>query len=389
MESFTRLDTGALLAFDLILGLAMAVILLVTRLGLGSAARRVDLWLGGSMLLLVARVVEQARGVPAHPSQDVVIPLILAGLYCQADAMRALGKRRGRLRQTVLAGLGVAAVSVLVRSIFDDRVLPVLFAGTSLLLVRNAVILSRRFWGGRLLAVAALALLTFNVVHLASGASSLPLIFRRGLILEMIWALFSTAGFLQCLYQDIRDRLAAAAVTDALTGTLNRAGLMPLLHHGLEQARRGGGLSVALCDLDHFKAINDTHGHPTGDKVLQRFASLARGCLRSGDMIGRWGGEEFLLVLPRATLDEAAAVTRRVQEAIAASEAAPAFTFSAGVASASEGRVRYDLEQLLAQADRRLYLAKRSRDAVVWQDDSERREPPAADPEPRLVTAPR
>ncbi len=103
--------------------------------------------------------------------------------------------------------------------------------------------------------------------------------------------------------------------------------------------------------------------------MLQRFASTVRGCLRAGDLIGRWGGEEFLLVLPRATLAEATEVVRRVQATIAGCESPPSFTFSAGIACAGEGRVRYDLEQLLAVADQRLYIAKRTRDAVVSRDD--------------------
>ena len=187
-------------------------------------------------------------------------------------------------------------------------------------------------------------------------------------MLEMVWALFSTAGFLQCLYQDIRDRLAAAAVTDALTGALNRTGLMPMLRRDIEQAKRGIPLSIVLCDLDHFKSINDTHGHPVGDQVLQRFSTIAKTCLRSSDLLGRWGGEEFLLVLPKSSVEEASAVADRVRQAIAASESNPKFTFSAGIACADESRVHYDLEELLSVADQRLYVAKRTRNTVVSTD---------------------
>ncbi|ARN19612.1 GGDEF domain-containing protein [Piscinibacter gummiphilus] len=373
MEWFNHLDPDALLAFNLILGISMSVILVVTRLGLGNAAGRVDVWLVGSFLLLAARLAVPL-GQLLLPvawevdTSEIVFPLVLAGLYWQAEGMRVLHRGPTRLRRIVIVSLTLAVVAGLVQSRIDERVLPALLCAVNLLLIRNAVLLGRHFWGGRLLAVAASILLTFNVLMVTAAGHSPEEIGRRALLLEMVWALFSTAGFLQCLYQDIRDRLAAAAVTDALTGAMNRTGLMPMLRRDIELARRDGDLSVVLCDLDHFKSINDTLGHPTGDKVLQRFVAKAKGCLRASDLLGRWGGEEFLVVLPKSTLAEAVSVAERVQQTIAECEAAPKFTFSAGIACASEARVRYNLEELLAVADERLYVAKRTRNTVVSTD---------------------
>jgi diguanylate cyclase (GGDEF)-like protein len=373
MEVLDHLNTQALLAFNLILGVAMSVILVVTRLGLGTGAGRVDVWLAGSLFLPVARLlvpVERELPEALHfGAAALVIPMIVAGMYWQAEGMRSLRQGSNRLAWLVGVSIVLAVAVGVAHARFGEAVLPAFFAAMNLLLVRNALMLGRRFWGGRLLAAAALLLLVFNVSSLL-GSYTHEQIVRRGLILQMIWALFSTAGFLQCLYQDIRDRLATTAVTDALTGALNRNGLMPMLRRDLEQAKRGSELSLILCDLDHFKAINDTYGHPTGDTVLQRFVSEAKSCLRSSDLLGRWGGEEFLLVLPKTTIEEAVAVTRRVQHAIAASEAGPQFTFSAGVACASEARVKYDLESLLAAADARLYVAKRTRNTTTWNDAS-------------------
>ncbi|HEX3138813.1 MAG TPA: GGDEF domain-containing protein [Rhizobacter sp.] len=374
MELFTHLDTQALLAFNLILGIAMSVIVVVTRLGLGTAASRVDVWLVGSLFLPVARLVgpiERALPIGLQiEASSLVFPLILAGLYWQAEGMRALQQGPIHIKRVALVSIVLAVLAGLVHARFGERVLPVLFAVANLLLVRNALLLGRHFWGGRLLAGTALVLFIFNAMAIAGSAHSPEQIARRGLILQIIWSLFSTAGFLQCLYQDIRDRLDAAVVTDALTGALNRTGLMPMLRRDIEQAKRGGDLALVLCDLDHFKAINDTHGHPTGDKVLERFVADARRCLRSTDLLARWGGEEFLLVLPKSTIDEAVVVTRRVQQAIAASEATPKCTFSAGVACVSEARVRYDLEALMAVADQRLYVAKRTRNTIIWDDEA-------------------
>ena len=374
MEVLHHLDTQALLAFNLILGIAMSVILVVTRLGLGNGAGRVDVWLAGSLFLPAARlVVPIERELPSSfqfGAAALVMPMIVAGMYWQAEGMRALRQGSNHIQRVVGVSLVLAVLVGVMHARFGERVLPGFFAVINLLLVRNALMLGRRFWGGRLLAAAALLLLAFNLSSLLGGLTHAQIV-RRGLLLQMVWALFSTAGFLQCLYQDIRDRLAAVAVTDALTGALNRNGLMPVLRRDVEQARRGGDLTLVLCDLDHFKSINDTFGHPVGDTVLQRFVSHAKRCLRSTDLIGRWGGEEFLLVLPRSTIEEALAITRRVQLAIAASETEPRFTFSAGVACASEARVGYDLEALLAIADERLYVAKRTRNTAAWRDAAE------------------
>lgn len=373
MEWFKQLDAQALLAFNLILSVAMTVILIVTRLGLGTAAGRVDMWLVGALLLLAARLaVPLQQGFAAEESaiqaSDFVFPIFLAGLYWQAEGMLGLLPRRRSVKRVIAISTALAVVGGIAQSRFDERLLPALFAAVNLLLVRNAVLLGRRFWGGRLLALTAAVLLTFNVVVATASDHSPEQIGRRALMLEMVWALFSTAGFLQCLYQDIRDRLAAAAVTDALTGALNRTGLMPMLRRDIEQAKRGIPLSIVLCDLDHFKSINDTHGHPVGDQVLQRFSTIAKTCLRSSDLLGRWGGEEFLLVLPKSSVEEASAVADRVRQAIAASESSPKFTFSAGIACAGEPRVHYDLEELLSVADQRLYVAKRTRNTVVSTD---------------------
>jgi diguanylate cyclase (GGDEF)-like protein len=371
MEVLSHIDTQALLAFNLILGIAMSVILVVTRLGLGNGAGRVDVWFAGSLFLPAARLLEPIeRELPGglqFGAAALVIPMIIAGMYWQAEGMRALRQGTSHIKRVVSVSLLLAVLVGAMHARFGERVLPGFFALVNLLLVRNALMLGRRFWGGRLLAAAALMLLAFNVSSLL-GTYTHAEIVRRGLLLQMTWALFSTAGFLQCLYQDIRDRLAAVAVTDALTGALNRNGLMPVLRRDIEHARRGGDLAVVLCDLDHFKSINDTHGHPVGDTVLQRFVSHARHCLRSTDLIGRWGGEEFLLVLPKSTLEEAVAVTHRVHQTIAASEAEPRFTFSAGIACVGEPRVQHDLEALLAIADERLYVAKRTRNTTTWRD---------------------
>lgn len=156
---------------------------------------------------------------------------------------------------------------------------------------------------------------------------------------------------------------AIAASTDPLTGLLNRRSL----EAKVAPLERGGSpYAVIALDLDHFKALNDTHGHLTGDNALRLFARVLRSTARDGDLLARLGGEEFAVVVPSATTAEAATLADRVrlELAHAVSEGTvPGFTVSAGVADTTDGD---NLETVAAIADARLYAAKQSgRDRVA------------------------
>ncbi len=164
-------------------------------------------------------------------------------------------------------------------------------------------------------------------------------------------------------------RLQGLASTDELTGLANRRALLAFLDQALEQARRGPGqVSVLMIDVDHFKRINDTRGHAVGDAVLRHLALVLAAGVREHDRLGRIGGEEFLVVLPGASLTAAQAVAERMRAAIAASPlagpGAPVdFTVSIGVAR-GDGAQKPD--ELLSRADAALYRAKDAgRNAVV------------------------
>jgi len=159
-----------------------------------------------------------------------------------------------------------------------------------------------------------------------------------------------------------RRQLAALANIDSLTGLPNRRHTAQLIEAALERAVRAGEpLTIALIDLDHFKAVNDRSGHAGGDQVLREFARLTRTTLRSTDTFGRWGGEEFLVAMPGTTLDVALAVVERVRTVALTIEvpgrgAAMQVSMSAGLA-VSEAQ-QHSLEALVARADIALYRAK-------------------------------
>jgi diguanylate cyclase (GGDEF)-like protein/PAS domain S-box-containing protein len=153
------------------------------------------------------------------------------------------------------------------------------------------------------------------------------------------------------------ERLARAALTDVLTGLINRRGFNEELAARLAS---GTGGCVALFDLDHFKRVNDTCGHPAGDEVLRRFAALARVSVRDQDLVARVGGEEFAIVLPEATIDQAKLVCDRLRCAVAderirIDDHVIAVTVSGGVARYRAGQ---SVEDVLRAADVALYRAK-------------------------------
>lgn len=154
------------------------------------------------------------------------------------------------------------------------------------------------------------------------------------------------------------------AITDSLTGLYNRRYLETHLTNMIEHyANRGKALSVIAIDVDFFKAINDTYGHDTGDRVLQELAARLRDNTRSVDLCCRVGGEEFILVLPNTNSDMARQIADRLRKAIAAksfavgAKQALPVTVSAGLATLNSGDD--NLERLLKRADMALYQAKR------------------------------
>jgi diguanylate cyclase (GGDEF)-like protein len=172
--------------------------------------------------------------------------------------------------------------------------------------------------------------------------------------------------------RDIEAQLRQVATTDSLTGVLNRAAFLSCSERELIRARHSGkALSILMLDADHFKTVNDRHGHAGGDAVLQYLAGACRAAMRAGDSIGRLGGEEFAIVLPGATLEMGEEVAERLRVRIASHAVwhggAPiALTVSVGVGAARGAD--QSIEQVMARADAALYAAKEAgRNRVVLE----------------------
>jgi len=160
------------------------------------------------------------------------------------------------------------------------------------------------------------------------------------------------------------------AVTDTLTGVWNRRQGAELLAADLSARRPGQALSLLMLDIDHFKTINDTFGHQAGDHVLIEVASRLRRSLRGNDMVARWGGEEFIVLLRDCTLPDSLRLAENIRAAIAQVPFGTLGSLTVSI-GAAEVRANEDLASWLGRADQALYRAKRAgRNEVVADADS-------------------
>ncbi|MBI4799913.1 MAG: diguanylate cyclase [Desulfarculus sp.] len=166
--------------------------------------------------------------------------------------------------------------------------------------------------------------------------------------------------------EESTKRLEQMSQTDHLTQVANRRHLFDRLSQELNLVRRNRqALSLAILDVDHFKKVNDTYGHLCGDQVLVQLAGMLKASLRAYDLVGRYGGEEFCLVLPNTNLEDAVALVERLRCQVAESEfqfgrLRLSITISAGVTCSQDQPPEVRADTLLSQADEALYRAKTS-----------------------------
>jgi diguanylate cyclase (GGDEF)-like protein len=179
------------------------------------------------------------------------------------------------------------------------------------------------------------------------------------LALANFMALLLTVAFLMLATRKLQKILEQRSTHDPLTGVLNRRGFLQCFNRvRARQQRRDAPLSLMAIDLDHFKSINDQHGHAQGDRVLVHVASVVMRTVRQSDVVARFGGEEFVVLLPETTLPHAQQLAQRIQSLLCDSPLPelPACTVSIGIAGQqARGET---LDSLLSRADDALYRAK-------------------------------
>ncbi|RTL50419.1 MAG: GGDEF domain-containing protein [Rhodocyclaceae bacterium] len=219
-------------------------------------------------------------------------------------------------------------------------------------------------------ALVACVLLFIRVLYLAEHRDSIPgllqpslfqsLTFSIGFVLRLVF----TVGFLLLIEVHRYDELTWLAARDSLTGVYNRRTFIELAEAELARsARYKLPVALLLIDLDHFKQINDTHGHQAGDLVLKQFPEVAERCMRSHDFLGRYGGEEFCVLAPDTDAEGAATLAERLRQGLAEHTLqlpdgrSVHVSASIGVAC-RRGDGNTSLDELLSAADSALYRAK-------------------------------
>jgi diguanylate cyclase (GGDEF)-like protein len=303
--------------------------------------------------------------VPGDPS-FAVAPAIVAALV--VAALVGIGPRLPRLVLGALGPLGVVLIAISLSAVKG--------AGDGAVLYVWPVLWSTFFFGrrGAVTIVACVAVAHAGTLLALPAASSYP-----GRWLDVVLPATVVAAvvlFLVRRYDEVLARLAAEARVDALTGLLNRRGFDERAALELTRARRERtSLALAAFDIDYFKRVNDERGHTVGDQVLVRIGSLLAQRSRDIDLAARFGGEEFVVLMPGADAGDAAAFAERVRASLPGDDRSelPTVRLSAGVDSAiAPGSV----DELLHGADSALYRAKRAgRDRTMIFDRAGRPEP--------------
>lgn len=380
------LDPRSFIVTTALLAALCAFIFFVLRRSFPRDIRGLAHWGGSCSIMTAAAFLFVSRDTaPLIFSSVLANLLVFAGLMTMYAALKRFagldGERRrdrfefGACRKYGIA-LAVMAVALvwltLVRDDYRARVLLMAGATMTLCFMCAQVVLgtqrrsfAERFTAGIFLFTAAVSFLRFGAAFFQPDyptplhdVSSIQYVY---LITFSISVVALSVGFLLMVNRTLQLRLEYSASHDSLTNAYTRGAFFALLEQEIRRAGRScRPLSLLMIDLDDFKAINDEYGHPVGDKVILDFVRRTQHVLRNNDSLGRYGGEEFGVILPDTPRDEAYAVANRIRAEFGRppSDALPTYTVSVGVTSAVDKADHVDA--LLGRADQALYLAKKS-----------------------------
>lgn len=367
------LDPRSIILMSGVMSLLMAGMLAVMRRGYPRSVRGLNLWAMSFVLAFVASLL-----IASHGKIPYIFTTVLGNCALLYSAtLSYLGSQRFYQQATthrkwaalvvicapVFAWFTVVYPSYLVRiELFSLVMICILVAHVRLLLRSIAV---NHF------ARVAAVVLSIQIVFLMIRMTTLALdnaaqgVFDTSMMQVIHLMVYAFAGLLITVSQVLMasERMRAefehVATHDQLTGALSRGAVIEACEQELERCQRHGRvLTLMMMDLDNFKSINDTHGHLVGDRVLMDFVKQVVGQLRRPDRLGRFGGEEFVLLLPETPMDEASRVAERIRETVQKNHVEPGCTVSIGVATAVTGKETMD--DLVARADAALYRAKKA-----------------------------
>lgn len=366
------LDLRSLIIMSGIMGLLLGGMMFFLRLSYPRSIRGLGLWAGAHAWIFMSAILFAGRGfLPDFLSIVVANLAVLTGVvFYHAGVEQFFGRRPAWARWIAILGLLAPLLYwyALVEPSYNARLILVCLVWAGIFLHMSWTIwrqgpenFSTRFTAVVLLIHATVLLLRFFSAWMPLAEEGLLTPTRvQSLYVgsNAIMLLALGMGLILMAGDRLRAEFEHMASHDALTNVLTRRVFLDACEQELARCRRHGrSMALLLLDVDHFKAINDTHGHQMGDRVLidlvERIASL----LRRPDQLARFGGEEFVLLLPETTQDEAVTVAERIVAHVAQGrDGLPPITVSIGVATNRPDEDQIDT--LLARADKALYKAK-------------------------------
>lgn len=367
----TSLDPRTIVFLSGVMAGLMSLVLFFLQRNFPPSIKGLGEWALSPLLLLGAAFLSGMRN-HLPPLVTVVIPFVLAVACVSAaylGSQRFFGLTPARRRWLALLPLSAAAAywSTLVEPDFRVRamLLTLLLGGIYALHARLVYRHGPRTFSTWLCLFTLLCAILIQVLRFAAAwdsprdtsifdPASAHLVFLAPA--AIVFQLLCISLILMAS-ERLRLEFQHLATHDPLTNAFTRRHMDEVVEQELARHRRHGrAMALLIMDLDHFKAINDTHGHQRGDQVLVQFVAQVKTLLRRPDQLGRFGGEEFVLLLPETPLDDALGVAERIRAALEQSPGEPRCTLSIGVTTN-----RHDtdtLGTLLARADKALYRAK-------------------------------
>jgi len=368
-----KLDVRSIILIAGIMSLLMAIALHFMKRNYPSSIKGLAEWAAAPVVLFVATLLFATRGVIPNLFSIVLANLLLFG---GASLLYFGSQRFFGVRPSIPLWSGLAVLVLLpvawfaliephhgVRVAFIATFMAALaFAHARLILSSGPHTFSTYFAGAAQLILAFAQTSRFFVsLDLPAGDAIFDNSSSSQVTYVAIYAfaiLMTTIGMILMATDRLRGELEHLATHDSLTGALNRRALIEACELELARCRRNHGvMALLMIDLDHFKAINDSHGHPVGDRVLVDFVARVKSLLRQPDRFGRFGGEEFVALLPETPLNEARVVAERLRAMIEAkAEGLPPCTVSIGVTVSRSDDA--GLDEIISRADAALYQAK-------------------------------
>jgi diguanylate cyclase (GGDEF)-like protein len=369
------IDKNSFIIISAAFGLLCGFLFFALRVGFPKAIAGLKEWGWACLLMVIAAIGFTTRGkLPVFFYSYLPNLLVPAGVIAMHRSLRLFGQLAPRERPLLALLAGTAMLLGWVTFMDDDYrlrvilvsgLLTILFAACGITIARYpAKWFAERFtcaiYAGTAAVMAARCISVLLYQPTLTPESDTSLIHYVYFASFPFSLVAMSLGFLLMANRALQIRLELQARHDPMSGTYRRDAFLEIVEREVAASRRHGvAMSLLMMDLDNFKAINDTHGHLVGDKVIADFAARAKHLLRAQDVIGRYGGEEFVVLLPQTGIDGGLAIANRIRKEIVESSPAdvPSYTVSIGIASSTMRDM--DTLALFDAADKALYAAKR------------------------------